>query len=122
MSYDSDDDARSAIAAKARELLAHIDALKPIAKVRVDSARDEHRFKSHAAWLDAVQACKEAGMTQNALITRLGVDVRTFIDWRDGKRQIPAWAIAALPEVGRMAYARALIVPSEPPSRTGTFG
>jgi DNA-binding transcriptional regulator YiaG len=119
--YDSDDEARSAVAAKARELLAHIDALRPVAKVRVDSARDEHRFKSHAAWLEAVQACRDEGMSQNALIARLGVDVRTFIDWKEGKRQIPAWAVTALPAEGRMAYARALIVPSES-QRLGRVG
>lgn len=114
MSYDSDDEARDAILMQARSLLQQIDSYKPLAKAK-DSFREEHRSKSHAAWLTAVQACKEHGMTQNAIITRLGVDVRTFIDWKEEKRQIPAWAIAALPPVGRIAYAQALMTPSEHP-------
>jgi hypothetical protein len=114
--YDSDDDARRAILAAANELLARVDSLKPPAKVR-SCVRDTHRSKSHAAWLVAVQACRDAGMSQNQLITRLGVDVRTFMDWKEEKRQIPAWAIAALPVEGRIAYAQALVSVSDiPPS------
>jgi hypothetical protein len=108
--------------AELRGLLDRLDAKLKGPRKASDNPRELFRSKSHAAWLEAVQACIATGMTQNALITRLGVDVRTFIDWREAKRQVPAWAVSALPEVGRIAYCRALLLPSEPPSRTGTDG
>lgn len=105
-----------------RRMLDQLEARPKGLRKASDDPREHFRSKSHAAWLEAVRACTDSGMTQNALITRLGVDVRTFIDWREAKRQVPAWALSALPEVGRAAYCRALLIPSEPPSRTGTDG
>lgn len=98
---------------KALELLRRdIDALerelRPVAKVR-DSARDRLKSTARASFLDGVQALLDAGWSKRGIADAMGVDVHTFVDWCEGKRQLPAWAIAALPAAGRVAFMRAAL-------------
>ncbi len=98
--------------------LADLDAqLRPLAKTRL-SPRDSLRSTTRASFEEAVQALRGAGWSQNAVCDALGVDIRTFLDWLEGKRQLPAWAIAALPEEARLVFLRNAM--GWPSARTGT--
>jgi len=91
--------------------------LRPLAKVR-QSPRDELRSTTRASFEDAVHALRSDGWSQNAIVDALGVDIRTFLDWLEGKRQLPAWAIAALPQSARVVFLRQAL--GWPEGKTGT--
>jgi len=65
-----------------------------------------------------VHALRSDGWSQNAIVDALGVDIRTFLDWLEGKRQLPAWAIAALPQSARVVFLRQAL--GWPEGKTGT--
>lgn len=91
--------------------------LRPIGTVR-KSPRDKLRSTVHATFVEAVQALRDDGWSQNAIVDALGVDIRTFLDWLEEKRQLPAWAIAALPSSSRVVFLRAAL--GWPEGKTGT--
>lgn len=91
--------------------------LRPIAKARV-SPRDAMRSTTRASFEEAVQTLRSDGWSQNAICDALGVDIRTFLDWMEGKRQLPAWAIAALPPSARVVFLRGAL--GWPEGKTGT--
>jgi hypothetical protein len=98
----------SALEALRREVERAEEALKPLAKIRLNP-RDELRSTARATFLYAVQTLKDQSWSQNAICDALGVDLKTFLDWCEGKRQLPAWAIAALPEAGRVSFLRSAL-------------
>jgi len=100
-----------------RDLAELDEQLRPLAKTKV-CPREKLRSTARAAFEDAVQALRAQGWSQNAIVHALGVDIRTYLDWLEGKRQLPAWAIAALPESGRVVFLRAAM--SWPEAKTGT--
>ncbi len=89
--------------------------LRPLAKV---SPREQLRCTARASFENAVQALRSEGWSQNAIVDALGVDIRTFLDWLEGKRQLPAWAIAALPQTARVHFLREAL--GWPEGKTGT--
>jgi hypothetical protein len=91
--------------------------LRPIAKARV-SPREKLRSTARATFADAVQTLRDDGWSQNAIVDALGVDIRTYIDWLEGKRQLPAWVIAALPQSARVVFLRDAL--GWPEGKTGT--
>ena len=108
----------SPVAALRRELDQLEAQLRPPVKVRPVSPRDKHRSTVHATFVEAVQALRDDGWSQNAICDALGVDIRTFLDWLEEKRQLPAWAIAALPSSSRVVFLRGAL--GWPEGKTGT--
>ncbi len=105
-----------------RAMLADLEAqIRPLAKAR-PSWRDEQRSRSHAAFVSAVQALTIAGRSKRSIALSMSVDPHTFEDWLSARRQLPAWAIAALPVEGRVAFMREALSWNHPEPKDGTNG
>jgi hypothetical protein len=93
-----------------RALKLELSALdRPLAKPRVPSWRDVCRSKARAAFVRGVEALLIRGWSKRRIAKSVGCDVHTFEDWLAGNRQVPAWAIHALPVDGRVGYVRAIV-------------
>ena len=102
-----------------RALKVAVDNLvRPIAKAQVRSPRDIYRDKSRAALEQSVAALVANGMSLRGVASSIGVDVHTLHDWIHGNRQVPAWALHALPRGGQVVYVRR-ILDSLPPESDG---
>jgi hypothetical protein len=87
------------------ELRAQVAALgKPLAKCEASSPRERCEDRAVAAFKVALEA---SALSQRAAARRLGICERIVRDYLSGARQIPVWAVAALPIDGQIAFARA---------------
>ena len=94
--------------------------LRPLAKARPVSLRDTYVSKSHAAFVEAVDAMLAEGTAKRQIAREMDIDVHTLIDVYEGKRRLQAWMIAALPARARVVFFRAALLWTE--ERNGTDG
>jgi len=112
-----DDELRAELAARERHL-------PPLAKTRGDALRDELKSKAHAGFVEAIDALLDERWAKRRVADHMGIDIHTLADLYDGKRNLQAWHLAALPARGRMVYQRAMLGWDGTPSstRSGTHG
>lgn len=94
----------------ARDLRHHLEArAKALPRHVPSSWRGLSEDRARCAFEAGVAALKLVGLSQRAIAAAMQCDERMVRDYLSGARVVPLWAIAALPEEGRVAALRALL-------------
>jgi hypothetical protein len=90
--------------------------IRPIAKC----SRDNQRSRTRAAFVHALEVLVGLGWSLNRIAEHMGCSLRLLLDMRDGARPVYDWALAALPQEGRLAFSSALVAIGTPFLNTGS--